>query len=593
MKIYQLGEKLQFHSQYRGNFYLGKGWSIPEKNHRWSNGHEAEIIIRFRQLANNNLILRIRCSGYLANNAIEYQQVDVVVNLVKVGTWQVNKMDWYEVNIPRNLISDNVATIKLIIGSPISPAQYNLSKDNRQLGVNIDSLVIFDYPIDDLATDKKVSIGSDFVGYVFESSGSYHRFVRKEDNALFRNLLNHGIYANLTKKQLIPDHYIRAIDNDKYSHIASSITGCFIYPPNYPLLMLRDAANVWISINEELLNFSESETYGLCDGHYGNFVQINNAKPLWCDIGSISNIQTYIEYGYGQLVRCYIIPMIVLMLPNDYKLNIRHMMHKNLNGLKLDDFISMYGSKLSSWKINENYPEGNRRHALSNLRKTLEQLDFSAQNGYWSDYRDVGALNSAWNGDLLGKAEDSRFEAVINLIKRSDATSFIDIGCNDGIFSLMCAREGMKGIAMDLDEHALNKLYSFVKERPEINLSISYGDFLNVPHVADVVMALALTHHLALSQKLTFDAIAQKLAQITNKAAVTEFMPDGLGGIHVHPAPSPDPLPSWYTLENFIFALKKHFKLVEVIDYTRSYTRKTDLKWFSRRVLIYCEWPTH
>lgn len=587
MKTYQLGEKLRFHSKFRGTFYLGKGWSVPEQHHCWSNGPDAEINLCFRELSDCNLILRIRCAAFLGNNSVEYQQIDISVNKQKLATWKVAQMDWYEVKIPRTLLLDGNATINFSIQNPLCPAQLNISRDSRLLGIDIDSLVVFEDLDFSLPTTVMIGAGHDLIGDVFKSSGCFYRAIRSKDAAFFNSLLGQGVYQQLANQKLIPEFHVKHIDHPSYISLVNSITGVSIYPVYYPILMFRDAAFNWLKINEILLDFQPTGTLGLHDGHYGNFVQSENATPKWCDIGSITNISSAIEFGYKEFIRCYIYPLMMLSLPNENKINVRQLMHQNPQGVDIQYAIDLFGDEMCRWGIDESYSSGNRRTALALLRSILEHLDFGEQKGFWSNYRSADALNSAWLGELLAPGQDSRYAAVIDLVRKSNTTSFIDIGCNDGIFSLMCVREGMKGLAIDLDEHAINKLYAFVREKPEIDLSVAYGGFLYLEHTADLVLALALTHHLAISQGLSFNEIAKQLAKASKKAVITEFMPDGLGGTPQHPEPSPNPLPVGYTLDNFVVELKQYFRTVNVIDYPR----RTDTPYFSRRILIYCEQP--
>lgn len=585
MKFYEIAEKLRFHANYRGTHYLGRGWSAPEQNHCWSDGDEAEIILRFRSLSKNNLILRVKCAAFLAGNLIEKQDVDVYVNGSMCCTWEINKIEWHEVTIQRSLIEDDLAKITFRIVKPISPIQHRISKDARLLGVDLDSVVLIEEMDIKAPNARLIGQGLDLIGDVYMSLNAFYRAIKNENLAYFENLRSTSVFDVLCDRNLIPEHSFRRLDSYEYGYLASVLTGIYIYPASYPLLMLRDAAKSWILINEYLFSCFDDGIYGLSDGHYGNFVQFNNATPKWCDIGSITDKSEGLAFGIKEFIKCYVIPLIMLNLPNERGVNVRHMLHKHPTGISCDQAISLFGDQFSSWDIDENSFYASRQDALGKLKMLIDKIDFSHQKGVWSDYRSVEALISAWNGKLLGNDQDTRFKAVIDLVKRSDATTFIDVGCNDGIFSLMCLREGLKGIAIDLDEHAINKLYSFVQQRPEIELSIAYGGFLDVAHAADLVLALALTHHLALSQKLTFRAIAEKLHQIANFAVITEFMPDGLGGTPQHPAPSPNPLPDGYSLDSFVCELKKYFAWVEII----SYSRRTDTPWYSNRVLIYCE----
>jgi 2-polyprenyl-3-methyl-5-hydroxy-6-metoxy-1,4-benzoquinol methylase len=387
---------------------------------------------------------------------------------------------------------------------------------------------------------------------------------------------------------MMPDHFFQSIKHDQYQQIAFSTTGIPVYPPNYPILMLRDAAYTFISINEILLDYFPEDEFGLLDGHYGNFVQMDNAIPMWCDIGSISNVESDIEFGYGQFVRCYIRPLIMFSI-GKHTPQIRDLMHKSLDGINLEKAIQIFGN-IEQLKVSETYPQNKRRETLTSLRLMLDKLELNVQKGQWSNYRNEDALVLAYTGKLLEEDHDfsdSRFKTVIDLAIKSaqGAYSFIDIGCNDGVFSLLLAREGLKGLAIDLDEYALNKLYSFVRKNDEISLKIACNSFMSVFEQAELVLALALTHHLYLSQNISFDQIAEKLSKISTKFVITEFMLDGQGGILGHPQPHPNPLPEEYCLSNFIEALEKYFNHVEIIDYPR----KTDPKYFSRRILIFCQ----
>ena len=380
---------------------------------------------------------------------------------------------------------------------------------------------------------------------------------------------------------MIPYHSFRPIQDEKYQYIAYSVRGDFIYPPYYPLLMLLDAAYAWISINEVLLDYFPGKELGLLDGHYGNYVQVDNAIPMWCDVGSISNIESGKQFGYSEFVRCYIRPLIMFSLGENIA-EIRDLMYRSQNGISIEEAIKLCGD-IEQLRISETYPQHERRQALASLRLILDQLELNPPKSQWSNYREESALVLAYQGNFNNP--DSRFKTVIDLAIKSGAYSFIDIGCNDGIFSLLLAREGLKGLAIDLDDYAINKLYSFVRKHDEISLSIASGSFMSVFTQAELVLALALTHHLYLSQNMSFDQIAQQLSKITTKFVITEFMPDGLGGSSHHPEPYPNPLPEEYCLSNFTVALEKYFNHVEIINYSRD----TNLSYFSRRILIFCQ----
>jgi hypothetical protein len=583
MNRYHLGDKICFFSGYHGAKFLSHGWSTPEKGHCWSNGSQAEISFRIGSQPHNDLLLYISCQGFLAGGLIDHQDVDIYVNEQFLTKWQVNDLKWFDLTIPQNLINNDCITIKFMINQPLSPFEHNLSSDKRKLGISLNYMVLFEEIDINHSSSQKIGAGHDLLGDVYRYNNCYYRLIRKNSDTIQNLIVNTGLVNFLSKKRMMPDHFFRPIKDENYQYIACSVRGNFIYPPYYPLLMLLDAAYTWISINEILLDYFPGQDLGLLDGHYGNYVQVDNAIPMWCDIGSISSIESSKQFGYSEFVRCYVRPLIMFSLGKNIA-EIRDLMYRSQNGISIEEAIKLCGD-MEQFKISETYPQHERRRALAFLRLMLDQLQLNSQKSQWSNYREENALVLAHNGTFLPNNPDSRFKTVVDLAIKSGAYSFIDIGCNDGIFSLLLAREGLKGLAIDLDEYALNKLYSFVKKHDEISLAIAFGSFMSVFKQAELVLALALTHHLYLSQNMSFDQIAQQLSKISTKFVITEFMPNGLGGTSHHPEPYPNPLPEEYCLSNFTVALEKYFNHVEIINYSRD----TNLSYFSRRILIFCQ----
>jgi SAM-dependent methyltransferase len=168
---------------------------------------------------------------------------------------------------------------------------------------------------------------------------------------------------------------------------------------------------------------------------------------------------------------------------------------------------------------------------------------------------------------------------------RLEPTVVLDLGANDGLFSVMLASEGVDCVAVDPDEAAIDRLYRFA-QRTGCSVRALSLDLDGVSRNGagidfDLVLALALVHHLTLAQGLSFQEVARSLARLTTANLIVEFMPNGLGGTPENRRPVPDPLPTWYTLEGFLEALRTSFSSVEVIDYERPSPDST-------RVLVMC-----
>jgi hypothetical protein len=514
------------------------------------------------------------------------QEVSIEINGRQIDTIRVAGSFWHLITVKRELLLGCEELLSLKPSNPIRPSSLSASSDDRLLAVDLGGVIIFEN-LDSLDESKKISVGDDRLGPVFSINSRFFRGVRQDAAPFFNKLISAGAIDSLVRRNLLLFHSIKRSNSARYSHILSSPSGHFIYPGNYPLNMLLDAALKWISMNEVLDEFSgrTEQPFGLMDGHYGNFVQIKNADPRWCDIGSIQDSTTLFMHGLKEFIGCFVYPLLTMSIGGIARIkHVRRLMHMHPRGLD-DEILRRENLALSPPTSNLTHlDQADRMKALGNIRQMLQELKFDGLESDWDGYRSASALQEALSGRLIADSPDTRFSAIASLMDGSDVRTFVDIGCNDGLFSLIGVGKGMTGMAVDLDESALNKLYDFVKNHTDLDLSIAVSSFLEINGEFDMVMMLALTHHLSLSQGLSFSKIAEKLEKITKKIAIIEFMPDGLGGTKAHPAPSPNPLPSWYCIDNFMFELRKVFSRSEIIEYNRD----ESTPWFSRRTLILC-----
>ena len=115
-----------------------------------------------------------------------------------------------------------------------------------------------------------------------------------------------------------------------------------------------------------------------------------------------------------------------------------------------------------------------------------------------------------------------------------------DLGANTGLFSRIAANMGIRTVAFDIDPEAVEANYLKVKQDDEQNILPLLLDLSNPsPSLgwsgnerdsfmdrgpADCAMALALIHHLAISNNLPFFKISDFLSRIC-KRLVIEFVP--------------------------------------------------------------------
>jgi hypothetical protein len=72
-------------------------------------------------------------------------------------------------------------------------------------------------------------------------------------------------------------------------------------------------------------------------------------------------------------------------------------------------------------------------------------------------------------------------------------------------------------------------------------------------------VALAITHHLILSQRIGISKVIEILGLYTSKYIIVEFMPLGL-----YDGTSAPPIPDWYNIESFSFEFSKFFTIIDI-----------------------------
>ena len=216
---------------------------------------------------------------------------------------------------------------------------------------------------------------------------------------------------------------------------------------------------------------------------------------------------------------------------------------------------------------------------------------------------DMGYSNSDYTSYYVSKEEDFDFEdssdwkekqkSVYSVIKFDKPETVLDLGANTGWFSELACRDGASVIATDIDEASVNFLYKYA-DTNNLNilpLMLSFQDLLKskkgilfgeedinqeklfmepVKRIkSDLVLALALVHHLVLGQGLSIEFILNTLSKVTKKTLVLEYV--GWDDKLIKNEPSffanlNKFTKETYNLDLFIKEGKKYFRTVELLE---------------------------
>lgn len=226
------------------------------------------------------------------------------------------------------------------------------------------------------------------------------------------------------------------------------------------------------------------------------------------------------------------------------------------------------------------------------LERYVSEIDVAPPDSAYVSFYDEKGENfgfqpsAAWN---------ARQHTINSILERLRPDSVLDVAGNTGWFSRLAARRCTHAISFDIDESSADRLYllakvdgpgvlslvmDLTKPTPEV-AAIGYEneprrEFEDAPVLlpatsrlnCDLVMALAIVHHLALGQNQSLRDIVGGLDRFTRRYLVVEFVdredelivaePEFFPAMHENPRGF-----DWYTLENLEAELGQRFSSVE------------------------------
>jgi len=424
-------------------------------------------------------------------------------------------------------------------------------------------------------------------GFLFLRDG----FIYRQVNPIYREnydyLLSSGLYKTLVDAELLIPH--REVDIEKagsdkvYKTIKPELIPFISYPYEWCFSQLKDAALTTLKIEKKSLDFGIS----LKDCSAYN-IQFRKGRPVFIDTLSFEKYQEGKPWvAYRQFCQHFLAPL-ALMSYKDIRLN--QLFRVFIDGPPLDltspllpfrtrfkfSLLSHIHLHARSQKHFADKPIEPSRHKMSrlaflglvdNLESAIKRLTWTPKGTEWADYYRCINYSST--------ALDHKKQIVAESLDKTNAKSVWDLGANVGTFSRIASDKGMQTISFDLDPAAVEKNYLECVERNETNILPLLLDLTNPsPGIgwqnqertsllergpAETVLALALIHHLAISNNLSFGKIANFLSRICS-SLIMEFVPKNDSQVQRLLLTREDIFPD-YTQENFESEFKNFFKI--------------------------------
>lgn len=384
-----------------------------------------------------------------------------------------------------------------------------------------------------------------------------HGFIYRQVNTIYKedydHLINSGLYETLKDAELLIPHKEvdigYAISDSAYKIIKPESIPFISYPYEWCFSQLRDAALTTLKIQKTALDFGMS----LKDCSAYN-IQFRKGKPVFIDTLSFEKypegqpwvayrqfcqhflapltLMSYRDIRLNQLLRTYIdgvpIGLASSLLPVRTRFKFSLLSHIHLHA-KTQKHFAHKTVNTSTRKMSRLSFLG----IIDSLESATRKLKWQAQGTEWADYYEDTNYSS--------EALQHKKQIVAEFLDFINPENVWDIGANVGIFSRIASDKGIQTTSFDIDPAAVEKSYLECIKNGETNILPLLLDLTNPsPGIgwdnqermswiergpADTVLALALIHHLAISNNLPLDKIADLFNRICRRSVIVEFVP--------------------------------------------------------------------
>lgn len=391
-------------------------------------------------------------------------------------------------------------------------------------------------------------------GFLFWREGILYRQVNQSYQEPYDQLVKSGLYEALIEAgMLIPHEEVEVEPYDPepaYKVIKPEPVKFISYPYEWSFSQLKDAALATLKIQKKALEFGMS----LKDSSAYN-IQFYKGHPVLID--SLS-FEMYVPgkpwVAYRQFCQHFLAPL-SLMARSDIRLE--QLLRVYIDGVPLD-----LASKLLPKSSYLNFPilSHIHLHAMAQRRYADSIIDKDRASGGMSMNAFLGLMDSLESGvrglnwstggtewghyydqhNYTEQGMEDKKQAVDEFLEQIRPQVVWDLGANVGLFSRLASDRGAFTVSFDVDPGAVEQNYREARRRREENLLPLSIDLTN-PSAnigwhnqerlslldrgpADAVMALALIHHLAISNNVPLPQLRDFFYQ-AGKWLIIEFVP--------------------------------------------------------------------
>ncbi len=429
-------------------------------------------------------------------------------------------------------------------------------------------------------------------GFVFIKDNKIYRQINKIYQVDYDYLMESGLYESLLKENLVIKHEEVSLrdfkqSDDAYKIISPQEIPFFSYPYEWSFSRFKQAALATLQIQKIALTHNMI----LKDASAYN-IQFYENKPLLIDTLSFKKYKPNTPWiAYRQFCQHFLAPLALMSMVD---IRLQNLLREYIDGIPLDlaSKLLPVKSKLSfsllshihlHAKTQKHYSEKFSKQKnikiskqallsiLDNLANTIKNLQWKISRSEWSNYYQ----ETNYSDESFNKKKEV-FISFVDSIDEKLITAW-DLGANTGEFSRILSKQDIFTVAFDFDFEAVeinsrevvknnNKnllplVLDITNPSPALGWAHAERESLLERGPADLVLALALMHHLSISNNIPFLKLADFFQQI-GKWLIIEYVPKSDSNAQKLLWNRED-IFSDYSQENFEKAMSTHFDILK------------------------------
>lgn len=427
-------------------------------------------------------------------------------------------------------------------------------------------------------------------GYIVTSGGRFLRHLSIGYAPVYEHLMGSGLYRVLVDEGLLIPHHesqdqpaegvYKVLIPEQIEFVSYPYEWCFSQWKDTLLLCLRinrialeygmilkDATPFNFTRHKGKITFFDTSSFQLyeegrpwiaykqfCGEFLGPLALMNYRSPSW-------------SFMFSAAIRGFDLGFVSRQLPRASYLNMTCLLHLHMH--------SRYKSGGGRSESDVSRQPGLNKQKLLLLWQMIERgvsrwAPAGVGKGFWSDYY-------AQYIDSQVYIEDKK-QRVTQWLRDNCPGTVIDLGANTGTFSLIAAAFAKEVIAVEADPYCVDQLYKDINASGNKNITPILADLTNPPSGlgwdneerpalfsrlnGDMLMALALIHHLCITYNVPLTFVSTLFARLSSQYAIVEFIPKSDEKIKAMLRHRED-IFTGYSEEAFRSAFGVHFDLLE------------------------------